>query len=105
MKKIKIMLLSLALFAVVGAALAFKAKFSVKYCTTAVVNGVCPANASCPNLIVNKTTTTIAADGVVYCTTTPTTFDNGTEIISTCFKDNNGSKTLPCNLTNTIKAE
>jgi hypothetical protein len=34
MKKVKIMLLSLALFAVVGAALAFKAKFKVEYCTT-----------------------------------------------------------------------
>jgi hypothetical protein len=34
MKKVKIMLLSLALFAVVGGALAFKAKFSNKYCVT-----------------------------------------------------------------------
>jgi hypothetical protein len=34
MKKINIMLLSLALFAVVGGALAFKAKFSDTFCTT-----------------------------------------------------------------------
>jgi hypothetical protein len=34
MKKVKIMLLSLALIAVVGGALAFKAKFDVPYCTT-----------------------------------------------------------------------
>ena len=34
MKKVKIMLLSLALFAVVGGALAFKAKHTKQYCTT-----------------------------------------------------------------------
>jgi hypothetical protein len=34
MKKIKMMLLSLSLFAVVGAALAFKAKFDTDFCVT-----------------------------------------------------------------------
>ena len=34
MKKVKFMLLSLALIAVVGGALAFKAKFSTTFCTT-----------------------------------------------------------------------
>jgi hypothetical protein len=34
MKKVKIMLLSLALFAVVGGALAFKAKYNKSFCTT-----------------------------------------------------------------------
>ena len=35
MKKVKIMLLSLALFAVVGGALAFKAKFQNQFCSVA----------------------------------------------------------------------
>ena len=41
MKKIKIMLISLALFAIVGGALAFKAKFHDSFCTAdAYFNGV-----------------------------------------------------------------
>lgn len=48
MKRVKIMLMSLLLLAVVGGALAFKAKFNIKYCTTnAVLNPqqvlTCPA--------------------------------------------------------------
>jgi len=37
MEKVKIMLLSLALFAIVGATLAFKAKYQTSYCTTKTV--------------------------------------------------------------------
>jgi hypothetical protein len=68
MKKIKIMLLSLALFAIVGGALAFKAKFNKSFCTTdAYYNpaigyycsfkpaGLQTVYAKCPNEIFNMT--------------------------------------------------
>jgi len=76
MKKVKIMLLSLALFAIVGAALAFKAKYTTSYCTTKtiLVNG----QPGCPNtpgveqaceLFVNITTTAAGQTGIRFCTT------------------------------------
>ena len=69
MKKLKFMLLSFAMVAVVGGALAFKAKYSTSYCTGVVpASGIC-LNAACPNLVIHKTT----AGGVApfVCTTTP----------------------------------
>ncbi len=59
MKKIKIMLLSLALFAIVGGALAFKAKFDVDYCTTVTNSSFICTNGSggvrkCPNPMFDK---------------------------------------------------
>jgi len=54
MKRIKLMLLSLSLFAVVGGALAFKARFNTDFCTTATIPGVSPASQFCPNHAVSK---------------------------------------------------
>ena len=79
MKKVKFMLLSLALVAVVGGALAFKAKSGNQFCTTlASTFGVAgaftcvdPADANatlhCPNLLINRTTGGSAGNFV--CTT------------------------------------
>jgi hypothetical protein len=67
MKKLKYMLLSLALIAVVGGALAFKAKFSTTYCTAPVnTDGSCPA--ACPAFTANST---IANAITSFCTTVP----------------------------------
>ena len=78
MKKIKFMLLSLALLAVVGGALAFKAKYQQDYCTTIakVINGAStcydmaasPTTLTCSSYIDFKTT---ASGNLFYCTTTP----------------------------------
>jgi len=66
MKKLKIMLLSLALFAVVGGALAFKAKFQKAYCTAPVqANGTC--GIACDAF--TRSTTIDATES--FCTTTP----------------------------------
>lgn len=54
MKKIKVMLLSLALFAVVGGALAFKAKFQDRYCTAATIAGVLNTDLFCINPVFSK---------------------------------------------------
>jgi hypothetical protein len=77
MKKIKFMLLSLALVAVVGGALAFKAKRINTFCTTlaAQVNNVstCVVNGvtlRCTNFKENVKIDN-DADGIFYCTTTP----------------------------------
>jgi len=68
MKKLKIMLLSLALFAVVGGALAFKAKFLVNYCTTDIPGGgLTCADVNCP-IFTNSTT---LGASVFKCYTTP----------------------------------
>lgn len=96
MKRVKIMLLSLALFAVVGAALAFKARFIQNYCTAPTINGACPVY--CPNLVRSSTTT---ASVPFVCTTTPTTWLDGTVVRSTCFIDNDPSQTLLCTVTTT----
>lgn len=49
MKNVKMMLLSLALFAVVGGALAFKAKFTTDYCITTVGVGANNTGINCPS--------------------------------------------------------
>jgi hypothetical protein len=67
MKKLKIMLLSLALFAVVGGALAFKARFTTDYCVTATTGSSCNVSGlmcTLPSLGYQSTTTT----GTKYCT-------------------------------------
>lgn len=75
MKKVKIMLLSLALFAVVGGALAFKAKFTNDWCIAPLYgNGF-----TCTTLFQGDTFTTDCADrggyanagSVFSCTTVP----------------------------------
>ena len=78
------MLLSLALFAVVGGALAFKAKFRTEYCTAPTqANGTC--GVTCPALTIS---TTFGADQQPFlCTTTPNAqFDctDGTKALN-CF--------------------
>lgn len=74
MKRIKFMLLSLALVAVIGGALAFNVKNSNRFCTTlaqdpgtgytCIING---AVLKCPNLALASTTNT--NQGAFFCTT------------------------------------
>jgi hypothetical protein len=74
MKKMKIMLLSFALLAIVGGALAFRAKTTIAYCTAEVeesgpackINSV---NKACPNRIF--LTTAAGTPRFTYCYTTP----------------------------------
>ncbi len=81
MKKVKFMLMAIAIIAVVGGALAFKAseKYNLQYCTTTVEGDICPQ--FCPTLIVN------ASEGTQFhtkvCTTTPVEADPGNE----CYVD------------------
>ena len=57
MKKVKFMLLSLALVAVVGAALAFKVRYSGTYCTAPVPGSpLTCTNIACPNAAASTTT-------------------------------------------------
>ena len=74
MRKIKIMLFSLLVLGVVGGALAFKAKFNVSYCTSAIpfgqINCTAPGgvNVTCPNMVASTT-----IDGTTnLCYTVPT---------------------------------
>jgi hypothetical protein len=69
MKKIKIMLLSFALLAVVGGALAFKAKFTEPLCYRTTVNPGSNPLCSVSSLI--KTTDDIFPNFGSYFTTTP----------------------------------
>jgi hypothetical protein len=93
MKKIKFMLMSLALFAVIGGALAFKAKFSNTWCITTAklsANGLY----TCPNPVCGSTylvfaTTTInqpPAGFSTFCSTVtnglnPVNFDICTDAV------------------------
>ncbi|WP_207513133.1 hypothetical protein [Longitalea luteola] len=74
MKKVKIMLLSLGLLAVVGAALAFKARYSADYCTAASVNNAC-VNLACPNTAFARTTTNSGT--TIFCTVTASIDNQG----------------------------
>ena len=98
MKKIKFMLFSLALLAVVGGTLAFKAKYNVRFCTTkaAKVMGVStcvvagtPLN--CPTSSFAHTTIGTDLDpDTYYCTTIPfivngqPTCSNASGVTTTC---------------------
>jgi hypothetical protein len=73
MKKLRIMLLSLALFAIVGGALAFKAKFDTDYCTTNTIPDgsggfTCPASPDVC-LILENSTTLVGDEPATFCTT------------------------------------
>ncbi len=70
MKKVKMMLLSLGLFAVVGGALAFKAKYSTSYCTAPTQQGIACAQKFCPNIVANSTTLNAGTQPFV-CTALP----------------------------------
>jgi hypothetical protein len=100
MKKVKIMLMSLALFAVVGGALAFKAKFNKQpMCTTLTTryDGVTPTKTSCP---VDTQWGFIDQGATIYYTTTQDavdvcSFNDGTPV----------RKPLPCFNSTTLIAE
>lgn len=71
MKKVKMMLLSLLVLAVVGGTLAFKAKFNRTFCfTDSTQNGagewVCPENPVCAELI-NSTTQGGFGNAITSC--------------------------------------
>jgi hypothetical protein len=90
MKRIKMMLLSLGLFAVVGGALAFKARFQTNYCVTNT-SAACDTQTGlkCPNLFSKSKpdnngtaaycTTTVPSGGCV--STTPCTTDASISLI------------------------
>ena len=67
MKKLKFMLLSLALVAVVGGSLAFKATYIKSYCTAPTQIGFTCPELACPNLV--NFSTTINGVGDFVCTT------------------------------------
>jgi hypothetical protein len=102
MKNVKIMLMSLALLAVAGGVLAFKAKFTRKYCTTIAVFSddqqkyTCPIVAppsgdACP-LLAGSTTT--VDPGLIVCTT----ITNGV-VASPC------ANVVNCNVVTTVKTD
>ncbi|WP_207510452.1 hypothetical protein [Longitalea luteola] len=69
MKKARLMLLSLALFAIAGGALAFKANYGRYYCTAPTQQGVSCSNKFCQNL--TNATTLGGSLAPFVCTTTP----------------------------------
>jgi hypothetical protein len=80
MKKIQFMLMSLALLAVVGGALAFKAKYTSSFCfTTATqvsgqssctyIENQIAKTLRCPNKAINSATDGTDLDAAFYCTT------------------------------------
>lgn len=102
MKKIRIMLLSLAVLAVVGGALAFKAKGSLQLCTSLPINGVCPANQTCPNFV----GATTVQPTIWVCTTTTNGAGIGQDKCT--YKDaNNQVQSLTCagHATTTLKID
>ena len=70
MNKLKVMLLSFVLVAVVGGALAFKAKYDISYCTAPTDPGAvsCPSTKACPNLTIHSY---ICSTGTFVCTANP----------------------------------
>lgn len=81
MKKIKIMLLSLVLFAVIGGALAFKAKRGNRYYCLITTN-LNIAGVTCPTMI-NNLTADPEADFWYY--TTPYVFVVDEQVYTQCF--------------------
>jgi len=74
MKKVKIMLLSMALFAVLGGVLAFKAKFLKLYCTTDLPSGLACSEVICP--VLTMSTTALATTFKCYTTPVPNVPNN-----------------------------
>ena len=81
MKKLKIMLLSFALLAIVGGALAFKARFASLYCTAPVnpagqqANGFCTSQGTnvktCPHIYAATTDNSLGLGNIgFFCYTT-----------------------------------
>jgi hypothetical protein len=102
MKKLKIMLLSFAILAVVGSALAFKARFgNTDFCTTTTVaasGDFCVTQGAitfCPDPVVSTTVNKNHGDIGIWCTTTARDLDNDGD--KECFGNIGGSQTtLPC---------
>jgi hypothetical protein len=65
MKKVKLMLLSLSVLAVVAGALAFTAKGNLKFCTAAIEGSSPFCNKACPTYV---TTLTTVAPNTFICT-------------------------------------
>jgi hypothetical protein len=84
MKKVKLMLLSLSILAVVGGALAFTARSGITYCTAPTVNELNQCNTTCPDPAKLNVT------GEVWICTTPTSLDAA----HPCERD---GAALPCN--------
>jgi hypothetical protein len=94
MKRVKIMLMSLLVLAVVGGALAFKAKFEEDYCTTlavqTVAGGAFTCNSTngnrltCPNYEDLVTTTTQGNLNIVCTTTTNGNIQNPCSPVNNC---------------------
>jgi hypothetical protein len=114
MKKLKIMLLSFAVLAIVGSALAFKASFgptSKTFCSTTLVNAggglaVCEVstgvNTYCPNSIFTTTQDKLKGNIGIWCTTTAQDLD-GDGSADDCFDANpQVNTTLPCFTDRTI---
>ena len=91
MNRLKVMLLSLALFAVLGGALAFKAKFQTHYCSAPTQQNFACAALTCPNFTVS---TTRLATGDFFCTT-PAPNDECT------YLDGSVIKSITCTTTST----
>jgi hypothetical protein len=96
MKKIKIMLLSFALLAIIGSALSFKAKFTKNYCTADLEGSpnfckISGLNKICQNYV---QLTTAPPQSNFYCYTTPLLGR------SDC-KKADGMSDLQCNATTT----
>jgi hypothetical protein len=106
MQKVKMMLLSLALFAVVGGALAFKAKFHSTYCTVAAYfDSNLPAPYYCSfDTGGGVITTTQCASEVLASTTDPT----GAQKVCTTITNGNAQSPcspLNCNVLSSIKKD
>ena len=108
MKKLKIMLLSLALFAVIGGALAFKAKYTSAYCTRLAIQdafGVSTCSVAggavltCPNYTTNKKLAiNPAASAKTWCTT-------NADVDGDCSTGDNDDQPINCvNATTSIVA-
>jgi hypothetical protein len=84
MKKVKIMLLSLLVLAVVGGAMAFNARTTTKFCTIAPnQDGSCPTSpASCPITATTQKVTT--GTGLTVCYTTDLGQFNDCSGVTTC---------------------
>jgi hypothetical protein len=91
MKRFRITLLSIAVIAIVGAALAFKAKGGIRVCALETTGSSCAVTQTCGTLISNKKTSTSSSDPK-YCTTDVPISDNCSGVA--CGTDN------PVTLTN-----
>lgn len=93
MKKVKIMLLSLALFAVVGGALAFKAKFDQSFCTNDAYFDQVAGTYYCSFKPVGAATTTKLCPNLVQ----NSFYTDASGVLKVCTTTTNGIPASPCN--------